>query len=87
MAANAKAIDQLKKMPVNPALQKIVTSASAGGTTTSAAAQDEHAFVAKAKEYAKAHNITDAIEAQAKFAGTAEGKDLYAQYRESLVAK
>jgi hypothetical protein len=82
IVANAKALDQLKKLPVNPALKTIVANAKAGATTTSTT--DDHEFVAKAKAFAKEKSINDEVEAFAKFAATPEGKELYAGYRESL---
>ncbi|HMJ91670.1 MAG TPA: hypothetical protein VK530_17745, partial [Candidatus Acidoferrum sp.] len=81
IAADAKNEALLEAIPVNPALARVVGNGGGTGTTTTTT---EHAFVVKAKEFAKANNIADAIEAQAKFAGTAEGSQLYTQYGESI---
>ncbi len=75
----------LAKMAKNPALVKIIPGTTGEGT--GASASTEHDFVVKAKAFAKEHNIADALEAQAKFAGTTEGTKLYGQYRESLGGK
>lgn len=81
--ADAKAVEQLKKMHVNPAFMKVV---QANGTTTTTGDAGEHEFVAKARDYATANKIENALEAQAKFAGTRDGKTLYDDYRQSLAA-
>lgn len=83
IATNAKAADALAKMPVNPAFQKVVAGNGSAGTTTGT--EGEHAFIVKAREHAKARNIEDPLEAEAAFASTPEGQDLYRDYRESLV--
>lgn len=85
IAVNAKAADALAKMPVNPAFVKVVQDGANGGGST--ATGNTHEFVVKAKEYAKAHDIKDELTAQAKFAGTKEGKQLYGAYRETLAGK
>jgi hypothetical protein len=72
----------LEALPVQAALKKALENPGAGSTTAGAAG--EHAFVVKAKDYAKANNITDLVEAQTKFAGTTEGSELYKQFRETL---
>jgi hypothetical protein len=82
IATNAKAADALLKVPVNPAFAQIVQGGAKGGSSTGTAGQ--HEFLVKAKEFAKAHDIKDDSEAQVKYAGTSEGKQLYAAYRESL---
>jgi hypothetical protein len=86
IVANAKALDQLQKLPVNPALKTIIANAKSG-TVPTPGATDEHEFVAKAKAYGEKHKIADEVEAQAKFSGTAEGKELYTAYREAMVTK
>lgn len=85
IVADAKALDDLKLISVNPALKTIVANAKAGATTTTTT--DEHEFVAKAKAYGKEKNITDELEAQAKFAATADGAELYAGYRAAMTTK
>lgn len=77
-AKNAALIDAL---PVNPALVSIV---GAGAGSGSAQTTTEHAFVVKAKEHAKANNITDIVDAQSQFARTVEGAGLYADYIANL---
>lgn len=84
IAADAKNEALLEAIPANPALARVIQGSGSGGAGTGT--PTEHPFVVKAKEYAKANNITDVIDAQAKFATTAEGSQLYTQYRESLAA-
>ena len=84
VVANAKALDQLKKLPVQAALKTIVANAKGGATTP---VTDEHEFVAKAKAYGTAQKITDEVEAQTRFAATTEGSELYQSYRESVTDK
>ncbi|HEX3890705.1 MAG TPA: hypothetical protein VHX90_07630 [Verrucomicrobiae bacterium] len=81
-AKDSKAVDALTKMAVNPAFVQIVNAgggAGLGGTTTS-----EHEFVVKAKTYGETNKITSAVEAQAKFAQTKDGSELYKNYLESV---
>ena len=81
--ANAKAADEfIDGLPVSAALKTIVANAKGGATSTTTT--DEHEFIAKAKAYAKEKNITDEVEAQAKFAGTPAGRELYQAYSDSL---
>ena len=86
IAADAKAVDALGKMPVNPAFVQVV-QAGASGTTASANGEGSCEFIAKAKEYAKANNLQDELDAQVRFAGTKEGKELYERYQLSLRSK
>ncbi len=84
IAVNAKAADALSKVPVNPALLTVVQGGAVAG---SAGAAGESEFVAKAKEFGKAHAIADELEAQARFAGTKDGRRLYDAYRSDLAPK
>lgn len=84
IAADAKAADMLARQPVNAAFVSVIPNGTCVGL--SAATRDEHDFVVKAREFAKTHNLTNALEAQARFAATAEGKLLYEDYRLSLAS-
>jgi len=84
LVVNASAKGQLAKLPKNPALATLVNG---GATATHTAAGGGHAFIVKAKEYAKANGITDELDAQAKFAGTKEGSWLYREYTEQLATE
>jgi hypothetical protein len=54
-------------------------------TKTSVRTEDTpHAFIVRAKAYAAASGIADEPEAQARFAATADGRQSYQAYRESL---
>ena len=53
----------------------------------SAATRDEHDFVVKAREFAKTHNLTNALEAQARCRhGGRQNPLLYEDYRLSLAS-
>lgn len=82
IAANAKAADALGKMPVNPAFVTVVQNASAGGSSVTSGT--DHEFLVKARAYGKTNNL-DELQAQAKYATTAEGRALYDQYRASIM--
>lgn len=56
-----------------------------GGSLTATGTTGEHAFIAKAKEFAKANNITSELQAITAFASTAEGRELYESYRRDVV--
>jgi hypothetical protein len=80
--ANASTTEaQLAKLP-----GKAVTRVIRGnGTTTATGATGEHAFLVKAREFAKTHEIKDSVQALTAFASTAEGRELYDQYRKEVV--
>jgi hypothetical protein len=82
IAADAKAADVLAKITPNPAFVQIVNAGSAGGHST--ATTGEHEFIARAKAHGEANKITDALDAQAAYARTVEGRKLYTDYCESL---
>lgn len=78
IVVDAKNADLLDKLPVNPALQRVVPSASGGAA---GGAAGEHEFVVKAKAAATERKIT-VTEAQSALAR--QNPELYAAYRQSL---
>ena len=59
-------------------------TSSAAGTTTATSGEPEEQFIAKAKEFGKANNITGHAEALTAYARTREGQELYGQFREKI---
>ncbi|HMP82610.1 MAG TPA: hypothetical protein PKA41_07925 [Verrucomicrobiota bacterium] len=70
----------LAKLTPNPALAT-VTGAATGAAGSASATTGEHEFVVKAKAFGEQHKIADELDAQAKFAGTKDGRELYEKYR------
>jgi hypothetical protein len=64
-----------------------LTTSGAGATATATSGEPEHQFIAKAKDFAEKNKITDAVEAQMAYARTAEGQELYGQFRQKIVPK
>lgn len=85
IVANAKASEALSKMPVNSALLTVVTAGATAGSAAGTAG--EHEFIVKAKAFAKEHNIQDELDAQARYAGTNEGKRSYELYVNAMAAR
>ena len=63
---------------------RAMTSSAAGMTTTATGGEPEYRFIAKAKEFGKANDITGHAEALTAYARTAEGQELYAEFREKI---
>lgn len=81
--ADAGHLKLLQDIAPNPALAGGVTGGSSG---TAAAAGAQHAFIAKAAEFATAAGIKDTAAAQTQFAATAAGRELYQDYLNTMRA-
>ena len=83
LVANAAAAgEQLARLP-GKTLTRMTTS-NGGTTTTTMAGEPEELFIAKAKDFGKAHNCANDAEALIAFGRTAEGAALYQAFREKL---
>jgi hypothetical protein len=77
----------LAKLPGN-SLRTIKVTASNGGTSTvTMSMEPEQQFIAKAKEFGKANEIKGEAEALTAYARTAEGQELYSQFRQKIVPR
>jgi hypothetical protein len=87
MAKDAeKAQKQMARLPGKAFTR--VTAAGGATSTATAGTEPEEQFIAKAKDFAKANNIQGgAAEVFTAYARTAEGKELYGQFRAKLVKR
>lgn len=83
--ADAKSAEaQLAKIP-GKANTRIINGRAHDSVATNSA-EPEHAFMAKAKEYATTHKITSEAEAIAKYADTVEGAEFYKEFRNKIAS-
>ena len=81
-----KAEKAMAKLP-GKSFTRLTTATGSTAAAGAASGEPEHMFIAKAKEFGKTHEIKNQAEAMMAYGRTAEGRELYEQFRSKIVVK